>query len=114
LRNILHKSAPLRLRSTPRSGYDTFSIRNEDRSKVLLKGKVLRIDPRDIYFQKGEDVYRFHFGQSLADAIGRPLSKTELKDLELVSLIDPEFAREEMEASKKAESKTKTTSKKGR
>lgn len=100
LRNTLYKSAPLRLRSTPMSGYDTFRITSEDRSRVLLCGKVLRIDPRDVYFQVGEDVYAIHFGQTLADALNRPLPRSQLDALELTSLIDSEFAKETADAKK--------------
>jgi hypothetical protein len=45
--------------------------------KQRLKGKVLRVDPRDMYFQIGREVYAIHVGQSLAEAMHRPLSPRE-------------------------------------
>ena len=115
LRNYLHKSGPMRLRSVPRSGYDTFRVTNEDRSKTLLRAKVLRIDQRDVYFQVGEDVYGVHIGQSIADAMRRPLSIQTMDDLELTALYDEEWAAEEMEANRGKGAKTgrKAPQKKG-
>ena len=114
LRITAYKAPPVRLRSTPMSGYDTFRITNEDRSRVFVKGKVLRIDARDIYFQVAEDVYRFHFGQTLAEAMVRPLNVSQMEELELTSLFDMDFAKQDAEDKKgKAAAKTKTI-KKGR
>jgi len=101
LRNYLIKSAPMRIRSTPMSGYDVFRIMDEEHAKVLVRGKVLRIDPRDIYFQVGSKVYAFHFGQTLAEALARPLSEFALDNLDLTNLIDAEFAKEDDGNSKK-------------
>lgn len=112
LRNSLFKSPPLRIRSTPMSGYDTFRIMNEDRSRVMLKGKVLRIDSRDIFFQVGEDVYRFHFGQTLAEAMARRLNDAQLEELELTELVDMDFAKQDAEEKKaKAKGNSKTSKK---
>jgi hypothetical protein len=97
LQNRLYKSNDVRIKSVPGSGFDVFRIMNEDRSKVVVKGKVLRIDPRDVYFQVGEDVYSFHFSQTLAEAMKRPLSEDDLERLELTSLVDADFAKEESE-----------------
>lgn len=114
LRNMLYKAPPLRLRSTPMSGYDTFRITNEDRSRVFVKGKVLRIDARDIFFQVAEDVYRFHFGQTLAEAMIRPLNDAQLEEFQLTALVDADFAKQDADE-KKAKASTKTkTFKKGR
>lgn len=104
--NMAQRTPPLRLRSAPMSGYDTFRIMDEDRTKTLLKAKVLKIDSRDVYFQVGEEVFAIHFNQTLADALRRPLSDAQLERLDLTSLVDPEFG--------KAEKKGKTSSKKGR
>lgn len=86
LRNLAFKTRELRIKSTPMSGYDTFRITNEEGTYTILKGKVLRIDQRDVYFLVGEDVYGLHIGQSLADAMRRPLSDEELTNLDLMDL----------------------------
>jgi hypothetical protein len=96
-----YEGTSLRLRSKARSGYDVFRIMDE-RDKPVLKGKVLRIDPRDVYFQVADDVYVFHFGQTLAEAMRRPIDDDELARLDLK--LDADFAKEE--------TKEKTTAKK--
>jgi len=112
LRNILYKSRSMRIKSAPGSGYDVFQITDEDGEKVVVRGKVLRIDPRDVFFQVGEDVYDFHFSQTLAEAMKRPLSELELDRYELTDLVDPEFAQEETPAAKDAPKKTSPASRK--
>lgn len=88
LRNLLVKSGEVRLKGIPMSGYDSFRIRNLEGSTVIVRGKVLRVDQRDVYFQVGEDVYAFHIGDSLAEAMRRPLSTQELRDLKLLAMVD--------------------------
>jgi hypothetical protein len=73
------------------AGYDTFRIMNENRKKEIVKAKVLRIDQRDVYFQVREDVYGIHIGQSIADAMSLPLSTRQLTELDLKSLMVPDF-----------------------
>ena len=86
-----------RLRAKKGSGYDTFRIMNEDRTKVLVKARVMRVDQRDVYFQVKDDVYGVHIGHSIADAMRRPLSDQEIKGLNLTSLVqdyDPKADKE--------------------
>lgn len=106
LQNRLYKVNDVRIKSVAGSGFDVFRIMNEDRSKVVVKGKVLRIDPRDVYFQVGEDVYSFHFSQTMAEAMKRPLSEDDLERLELTSLVDADFAKEEAEGNEAKKGKT--------
>jgi hypothetical protein len=99
-RNTYIKQAPIRIKSTPMSGYEIFRIMDEDRSRTIVRGKVLKIDPRVVYFQVGEDIYGILFGQTLADAMKRPLSPSELDDSGVGDLFDSAFA-EPPEAVKK-------------
>lgn len=102
LRNYVFREPEIRLRpKTGRfsSGFDVFVIRNEEKDRQLVRGKVLRVDQRDVYFQVGEDVYGIHIGHSVADAMKRSLSDEEMKQLELTSLYDKKFAEEEMSRS---------------
>jgi len=93
LQNRLYKVSPVRIKSVAGSGFDVFRIMNEDRSRVVVKGKVLRIDSRDVFFQVAEDVYGFHISQTMAEAMKRPLTEDDLDRLELTSLVDPEFGK---------------------
>lgn len=115
LRNKLFNTK-LRLQTSSKQGYNTFRITNEDGDHTWVKGKVLKIDPRDVYFQVGEEVFGFHFGQSMADAMSHPLTETEISELSLTKLIDPEFAGTEKKSSSnsKRPSTTSGPSKKGR
>jgi hypothetical protein len=88
------RNATIRLRSKAKSGYDVFRITDEERGKTVVKAKVLRIDPRDVYFQVGEDVFAMHIGETLADAMKKPMDQEEAELLELTALIDPDFAKE--------------------
>jgi hypothetical protein len=87
LRTLIFQMRPTKLRSKAGTGYDTFRIMNEERTKVLVKARVLRIDQREVYFQVREDVYGIHIGQTIAEAMRRPLSDAELKALDLTSLV---------------------------
>ncbi len=49
-----------------------------------LKGQVLRVDLREVYFRVGAAVYGIRFEENLTDAMKRPLSAVEQKTLGLV------------------------------
>ncbi len=104
-RNLVFKTVPIRVKSVPRSGYDTFRVMNELKTKTVVKGKVLRIDQRDLYFQVGEDVYGIHIGQTLSDALRRPLSESEMARLKLTELYDAAWAAEEAKTFEKTAQK---------
>lgn len=72
-------------RLCPSAGFDTFRIMNEDRSKEIVKGKVVKIDQREVYFSANGKIYAIHLGQTLADAMARPLSSLEIQRLQLVA-----------------------------
>lgn len=89
LRTLIFQMPETRLRSKPGSGYDWFTIKNEERTKDLVRARVLRIDERDVYFQVKDDVYGVHVGQNIWQAMRRPLSDEELENLELTDLVLP-------------------------
>jgi hypothetical protein len=66
------------------AGFNTFRI-TDDRDDVVVSGKVVKIDTRDIYFQVGESFYGIHVGQNFADAMRRRLPESEVRSLGLVS-----------------------------
>lgn len=102
----IYKAPEIRVR--PKSGgYQIFQIKNEDYDLVLVRGKALRVDQRDLYFQVGEDIYRIHLGQSLKQAMRQPLSSDELEELALTSLYDEEFAQAKDTPAKKKGGPTK-------
>ena len=98
LHNRIFKSRDLRLKSKKGSGYDIFRIINEDTERVVMKGKVLRVDQRDVYFQVVEDIYGIHIGQSLAEAMRKPLYPDETEMLGLDPLWDAAYAEQELKA----------------
>jgi hypothetical protein len=53
---------------------------------AYIKGKVLRIDPTDLYIQVGKDIFAVHVGETLAEAMRRPLSPPQLRKLGLLSV----------------------------
>jgi hypothetical protein len=94
LRNNIYRAAEIKLR--PKSGgYQIFQIFNEDRDLVLIRAKALRVDQRDMYFQVGEEIYGIHLGQSLKQAMRRPLSSDQVEELQLTNLYDEDFAQED-------------------
>ncbi len=110
LRTLIFQMPETRIRSKAGSGYDTFRIMNEERTKVLVKARVLRIDQRDVYFQVRDDVFNIHIGQTIADAMRRPLSDAELDRLQLRDLVqqyDPKDDPAKTNASKKTGNNSK-------
>lgn len=67
------KSSSIKLAAAP--GQDTFPIWDGK------KGKIIRVDLRDVYFSVDNDLYRIKIGQNLGEAMKRPLSPTERKSL---------------------------------
>jgi hypothetical protein len=97
LHNRYYGGAEILLDSRPTSVFSVFRIMNEDRSRALVKGKVLKIDTRGFYFQVGEDVYRMEAHESLARAMRRPLSDEELDEAKIKDRYDPKFAEQSKE-----------------
>ena len=90
----LSRNKAIRLRAKAKSGFDVFRISDEATGASVMKAKVLRIDSRDVYFQVGDDVFSMHIGETLAEAMKKPMDHAEVEELELTALIDPEFAKE--------------------
>jgi hypothetical protein len=65
-----------RLRAEP--GFDSFRV-TDDEGEPVVRGKVVRIDERDVVFLAGDRHYALHVGQSLEDAMRKPLSATDLR-----------------------------------
>lgn len=86
-------------------GYEYFVIWNEDRDLQLYKGKVLKLEQREMYFQLGADVYAMHIGSSLYDAMRRSLSDDEIESLQLTNLYDENFANEQLKNNPKTKGK---------
>jgi len=68
------------IKLTTTAGHNEFEVWD---GKGLLKARVLRVDPRDVYVQVGKAIYAFHVGQNLAEAMQRPLAPGELARLGL-------------------------------
>jgi hypothetical protein len=74
------------IKLTTTAGHNEFEVWD---GKGLLKARVLRVDPRDVYVQVGKAIYAFHVGQNLAEAMERPLAPGELARLGLGSHAAP-------------------------
>jgi hypothetical protein len=61
---------------------NSFTI-NDGGGEELLKGEVLKIEPRDVYFQVGRRIYELHIGQSLSQAMRQPVDFRKLRALGL-------------------------------
>ncbi len=62
---------------------NTFEVLDEKGDKPVLKATVLRIEPRDLYFQVDDKIYVIHTGGNLADARDHPLSDEDIDKLGL-------------------------------
>jgi hypothetical protein len=82
LYNMLTNATDIRLRDD-NTGYKIFQVRDDD-GKVILKGEVLKISDRKVYFAANGEIFAMHVGESLAEAMAEALSETEAKELGLV------------------------------
>jgi hypothetical protein len=83
LRNRLAQVRGEYIRLSSAGVFSQFSLRDEYGQKVVMKGKVVRIDLRDVYFECNSSVYRLHMGQTLADALHEPLSEEAILQIGL-------------------------------
>jgi hypothetical protein len=72
-----------RLRNS--AGFDTFRIRDSN-GDTQVQGKIVRMDERDIIFVASDRYYAIHVGQSMKDALAKPLSAEQIKELGLPAL----------------------------
>jgi hypothetical protein len=66
--------------------YDTFRVLDSG-GNTLLSGKVIRIAPRDVYFQVDKKYYVIHVGQNLEEALRKPLSEDKIKEINAVAAV---------------------------
>jgi hypothetical protein len=112
LRNLVFNIRPTKLRTSSWSGFNTFRIYSgELRSHVLVTGKVLKIEQRDVYFQVLDEIYSIHLGQTLHDAMWRPVSDSVLDRLKLK--IDETWAEQQKKEHEAQVAVMKTKKKKG-
>jgi hypothetical protein len=99
LRNVFHNPRETRISAKPNSGFQEFRIIDPQTDYIFFKGKVLKVEGREVYFQVLDDVYAIHVGQNLADAMQFPLSIERLDDLDLER--DREWGKKEKESQTK-------------
>ncbi|HXG13178.1 MAG TPA: hypothetical protein VNK04_25700 [Gemmataceae bacterium] len=68
------------------TGYDTFRIIDDNKNEVV-RGKVVRIEDRDLIFRVDDRFYRIHLNQTIYEAMRRPLSEEEVKELKLTASV---------------------------
>jgi hypothetical protein len=71
-----------RLRTT--AGFDTFRVLDGE-NEAAVKGKVVKIEDRDVIVQVDEKFYGIHMGQSLDEALRKALPGDRLKELGLTA-----------------------------
>jgi len=74
-----------RLRVSP--GFNALRIMDDNDDQVVVNGKVVKIESRDIFFSVGNNYYRLHIGQNFAEAMRRKLPEAEVKELGLVTTV---------------------------
>jgi type II secretory pathway component GspD/PulD (secretin) len=62
------------------TGFDQFRLR-DDKGQVFLQGKVLHINPRELIFRVHDKVYAVHVGETVAEALRKPLTDDQVKKL---------------------------------
>jgi hypothetical protein len=67
----------------PIKGYVRFTLITDEGVKTEVALKIARIDPRIVYFHADKHVYAVRVGDTLADAMAKPLSADEVKKLNL-------------------------------
>jgi hypothetical protein len=65
------------------SGFKQFVIRDDD-FEVKVRGAVLKISNRDVYFSVDGEIYAIHIGDSVADAMWETVPAEEAKQLGLI------------------------------
>jgi hypothetical protein len=86
LYNMWTNSDNYRLRTT--AGFNAFKIVN-DEGDTLVQANVVRIDLRQVIFKVGDKYYALHIGDTIQDAMKRPLKEADLKQLGLVTALTP-------------------------
>jgi hypothetical protein len=71
----------------PEEGYVLFMVKNRV-GMLKVMGEVLRIEAQNLFFRAGDKHYRMDVGQTLAEAMQRPLSDAQVKALRLGQAAD--------------------------
>jgi hypothetical protein len=66
------------------AGFDSFRIL-DDEGETVLRGKVVRMEPRELVFKVDNKYYALHVGQNLEEAMKRSLSSSKIRSLGLVA-----------------------------
>jgi hypothetical protein len=75
----------IRLRDVELGGYKKFIVWNDD-DEAVLRGEVLRLTDREVYFTSDGRIYAMQVGDTLEDAMEEALSEREAKRLGLLSV----------------------------
>ena len=108
LRNRIYGGAERKL-VVNRPGYEEFQVTDEVGSYVFFRGKILKVELRQIYFQVKNQVFTVQIGQSMAEARDYSFNRSWI-DLEDEGLYDKLFEEKEMGKDKK-DNKGKSTKK---
>src|SRR5262249_40526191 len=60
------------------AAFDSFRVVGGD-GRTRVDGRVVRVDERDVIFQADAKFYAIHVGQTLEEALARPLPPEEVK-----------------------------------
>jgi hypothetical protein len=106
LHNRVYKKDDIKVMVQPKA--DVFTIIDDETGFRFFNAKLMKVESREIYFQVKDNVYQMHIGQSLSEAMARPLA-IDLELLEVEGLFDSAWAERELAAEKNG-----PTTKKGR
>jgi hypothetical protein len=84
--SLYDRGGPSRTRLRASAGFDRFRVL-DSKGNPVLNGKVIRIEARDVYFQVDGKYYAIHLGQSLEEALRKPLSESKAKELQAVAVV---------------------------
>jgi hypothetical protein len=59
-----------------------------DTGDTVVRGKVVRIEPRDVVFQVDNKYYAIHVGESMEEAMKKTLSNDRLKAMGVAANTD--------------------------
>ncbi|MBV9124314.1 MAG: hypothetical protein JO112_13225 [Planctomycetes bacterium] len=65
-----------RTRLLTQTGYNSFRV-SDSAGNIVVQGKIVQMDERNIIFQADGKYYQLHIGQNIQEAIRRPYSKLE-------------------------------------
>ncbi|MBI3410658.1 MAG: hypothetical protein HY040_20165 [Planctomycetes bacterium] len=87
-------------------GFQHFRLLDPNTSEEVLRGKVLKVAQRDVYFMVGEDAYAIHIGDTFDQAMRRALKDSELKEAGILETFYEELRN--LEQATKIEAKKKS------